>query len=251
MSLMIPNKFTVQLLQNEINLLAENYKKSENIKSIEKYFPEDSFVKNDFIHGLWYYFAIFILSSRDAYTISAYEEGFLTLEKIIEDKIWLFQTWSNDSLFTEFNEFIDENISLANLRKSWHTVSELQSFATYGLEMLMKLHNDEKILLYTRLMAFEAVNEMDKEDYQNRIKELELEKKKLELSKLKYKDIYERIVQLRKENSKVSENIRTVIKEFKGKHADLDILFKEKKENFEDVAEHIRQLFYQSKYCKL
>lgn len=245
------NYYTVQLLQDEIIKLSEEYKTSDYIKGIEEYIPSNQFVKDDLIEGLWYYFAIYELSSRNAYTITAYEENFLTLEKIIEDKIWLYQNWSKDTMFHQFNDFIFENIKLKKLRDLWKVESELQSFANSGIRYITKLHNDEKIKLYKQLMTYADEKEINIQDYQNRIKELELKNSKLELSKIKYKDIYERIAVLRKENNKITENIRITINEFKGKHTDLDKLFADKNGIFGEVVEHLRRLFYNSKYYKL
>lgn len=251
MSLLIKNKPTVQLFQNEINNLANKYKTSKFIDEIKGVLPEDEFVKSDMIHGIWFYYAIYELPSKDSYTIHAYEDGVLTLEKIIEDKIWLFKNWGYEELFNGYNRFINETLKYKNLRKSWNTESELQSFATYGFESIMKLHNDEKIEIYQKLLALETVSQLDKEDYQRKIQELIKEKQNLEISKIKYKDIYEMVVRLKKEDPRVTENIRKAITEFHGKHADLDKLFIAKNNDLESVVEHLRQLFYQSKYCKL
>lgn len=251
MSQQTNNYYTVQLLQDEINKLSHGYKSSDYIMGIEEYLPTNQFVKDDLLEGLWYYFAIYKLSSRNAYTITAYEENFLSLEKIIEDKIWLYHAWSIDSLFLSFNEFVFDNIKLKKLRDSWKVESDLHSFSTMGFNYIMKLHNDEKFILQKRLLNYEELDENDKQDYIQKIEVLEKANRNLEISKHKYRDIYEQIAILRKENNKITDNIRTVIKQFKGKHADLDKLFLDKKDIFEEVVEHIRRLFHSSKYYKL
>jgi hypothetical protein len=172
MSLLIQNRITVQLLQNEMNLLAKEYLSSVEINQISRYLPKDRFDKENLIYGLWYYFAIFVLSSKTAHTIWAYEHGDLTLEEILDGKIWILQNWSKESLFHDFNDYIKKQMSLIKLRKSWHTQSSLNTFSVDGRDLLLKLHNDEKIEIYRRLITLEAVSEMDKNEYQERISEL-------------------------------------------------------------------------------
>lgn len=247
----VNNYYTVQLLQDEIKNLKEEYKTSDYIEGIKDYLPTNQFVKDDLLEGLWYYFAIHKLASRNGYTIIAYEENYISLEKIIEDKIWLYHNWSKDSLFHEFNDFINNCVKLKKMRETWKIESELQSFATSGFSYILKLHNDEKFIIQKRLLNYEELDENDKQDYIQKIEALEKANQKLQISKYKYMDLYEQIALLRKENNKVTDNIRTVVSNLKGKHSDLDKLFLDKNNNIDEVIEHIRQLFYQSKYCKL
>lgn len=73
----------------------------------------------------------------------------------------------------------------------------------------------------------------------------------VQYSKFKYYLIYKRIVELKKYNSNLTESVKIAVNEFKGKHPELDKLFTLKNNIFEEVAEHIRRLFYSSKFYEL
>jgi len=225
----------VAAFQKKIELLADKYLKSESINSIIAQLPNDKYDKENLIYGLWYYLAIYDVPSRHAYTIDAYEYGFIPLKKIMEDKIWLLENWSENSLFNRFNEMLQGSIDFRKARQSWHIQNSLESISILGRNGLLKLHNDEKTSISNEL----NVSQNDK------LKLLKSSKK----AGL-YIEIYEFINVLRKENITVDKAIEKAINKFKTSNVGLKNLLKKYKNDKKEVISYLHNSYYKTKYSK-
>lgn len=244
------SNFKVQLLHKEINLIAQNYLASESIKLVEKYLHKDQFDKGYQVYWLWYYFVIFQLFDKNENIITKLENNEISISYFVEITTTRLKKIDNSILNNKFNEFIEECIKLKKYRKKMNLENSLQSLANNGLLSLMNLYNEERTIMLEEYI--DIVSENNK-----KLIDLNIELTKLELGynikfqpNSRYEILFRRIKMLRKENSKVTENIRKTIKEFRGILPDLDILITKKNNVFEDVVEHIRRLYYASKISK-
>ncbi|RPI17168.1 MAG: hypothetical protein EHM58_10285 [Ignavibacteriae bacterium] len=165
---------TVQSLQDEIDKLSEDYYSSDFIEKVKPNFNcKYEYDLKNLIKGLWYYFVIWELPSRTGFTIWVYIDHGMTLEATIEGKIWLLKNWGKEDLFQRFNKYIGESTKNQKLRDMWNVESSYEHFATGGREWILKLHNDEKILLYQKHLDLEDLSKEDRNKYEGRISELE------------------------------------------------------------------------------
>lgn len=225
----------VLLFQKKIESKADSYLKSDFLKSVNVHMPDDKFDRINIIYGLWYYLAIYDVPSRYAYTIDAYEYGMISLKKIMEDKIWLLENWSENSLFSRFNEMLQSSIDFKKARQSWQIQNSLESLSIIGREGLLKLHNDEKVIITKELKD----NENDKIKLLNNTKKAGL-----------YIEIYEFVNKLRKKNITVDKALEAAINEFRTTNVGIKNLFIKYNNDIKEVINYLHNSYYKSKYSK-